>query len=51
MSYATLMVHSVVIIPKTRDEKSSEPVNASKKGKVRVEDKKDFASILKQAMK
>lgn len=51
MGYTTLMVHSVVIVPKTRDERQGESVNATKKYKDRVEDKKDFESILRQAMK
>lgn len=51
MSYATLMVHSVVVIPKSRDGKSSVPVNETTKEKSRVDGKKDFESILRQAMK
>lgn len=51
MSYGTLMVHSVVVIPKSRDYRFSESVNATKKNKSRVDGKKDFGSILRQAMK
>lgn len=51
MSYTALMVHSVVVIPKSRDYKSSESVNETKKTKERVEGKTDFESILRQKMK
>lgn len=50
MSYRTLMVHSVVVIPKSREYKFSESVNVTKKKK-EIDGKKDFASVLRQAMR
>ena len=51
MGYDTLMVHSVVIIPKLRDHKSGVPVNETRKEHREVDGKKDFESILRQAMR
>lgn len=51
MGYGSLMVHSVVVIPGLRDNKSNAPVNETKKKDREIDGKKDFESILRQVMK
>lgn len=51
MGYGALMVHSVVVIPNLRNQKSNVPVNETKKKDREIDGKKDFESILRQVMK
>lgn len=46
MSYTTLMARSVVVIPKTRDDKSSAPVKETAKKESRIDGETDFEAML-----
>lgn len=51
MGYGTIMVHSVVVIPKLRDYPANKPENVKKSTGRKMDEKKDFETILKQALK